>query len=149
MFVTPLLSILILYTPFSQGYVLTSFSSFTGAGTLALSGSPSSSSRTCSRVTLEMKKGKSNVPIQMRGNYEKQKQILQAREAMMAAQDPKDGKPVFNLFVRSKQGAQVRGTEKKCAERLSSLCNFCNLFMVYFPFFFLSLDVVPMRFLQR
>jgi len=66
-------------------------------------------------VTLEMKKGKSNVPVQMRGNYEKQKQILQAREAMMAAQDPKDGKPVFNLFVRSKQGAQVRGTEMKSA----------------------------------
>jgi len=54
-----------------------------------------------------MKKGKSNIPINMRGNYEKQKQILQAREAMLAAQDPKDGKPVFNLFVRSKKGSQI------------------------------------------
>lgn len=107
MIVHVVLSILLLYTSTSQSYVLTSFSSFTGAGLLALSRSPSSSSRTCSRVTLEMKKGKSNVPVQMRGNYEKQKQILQAREAMMAAQDPKDGKPVFNLFVRSKQGAQM------------------------------------------
>jgi hypothetical protein len=115
MIVHVVLSILLLYTSTSQSYVLTSFSSFTGAGLLALSRSPSSSSRTCSRVTLEMKKGKSNVPVQMRGNYEKQKQILQAREAMMAAQDPKDGKPVFNLFVRSKQGAQVRGTEMKSA----------------------------------
>jgi hypothetical protein len=104
------LAILFLCTSVAHGYVLTSYSSFTGAGSFAILRCPSTSSTTCSRVTLEMKKGKSNIPINMRGNYEKQKQILQAREAMLAAQDPKDGKPVFNLFVRSKKGSQVRGT---------------------------------------
>ena len=54
-------------------------------------------------ATLEMKKGKANVPPQMRGQYKKQQEMAQMREQMMAASKPgDDGLPVFNLFVRTK-----------------------------------------------
>lgn len=53
---------------------------------------------------LTMKKGKDNVPPQMRGQYERQKQMAAQREQMMAASQPSDdGLPVFNLFVRTKK----------------------------------------------
>jgi len=83
-----------------NAYVSTSFSTFTGAGTapLLLQSTACSSRGT----TLEMKKGKVNLPPQMRGNYKKQKEMMEAAEAMRAAQNPNDGFPVFNLFVRSK-----------------------------------------------
>mmetsp|Transcript_6099 Transcript_6099/g.8901 ORF Transcript_6099/g.8901 Transcript_6099/m.8901 type:complete len:212 (+) Transcript_6099:139-774(+) len=96
--------LLVLYTNLAHGYVSTSFSAFTGAGSFALM-TNDVRNRPRSRGTLEMKKGKSNVPINMRGNYEKQKQIKQAQEAMMAAQNPTDGKPVFNMYVKSKTGS--------------------------------------------
>ena len=53
---------------------------------------------------MEMKKGKSNVPPQMRGQYKKAKELAQMREQMIAASKPgSDGLPVFNLFVRTKR----------------------------------------------
>ncbi len=52
-----------------------------------------------------MKKGKSNVPIQMRGQYKKAQELSQMRKEMIAAsQAGDDGLPVFNLFVRTKRG---------------------------------------------
>ena len=53
-------------------------------------------------ASMEMKKGKPNVPPQMRGNYERQKQMSQMQQQMAAAsQVGADGFPVFNLFVRT------------------------------------------------
>jgi hypothetical protein len=52
-----------------------------------------------------MKKGKANVPPQMRGQYKKQQEMVQMRDQMVAAsQVGPDGLPVFNLFVKSKNG---------------------------------------------
>jgi hypothetical protein len=49
-----------------------------------------------------MKKGKANVPPQMRSQYNRQKEMMAQRDAMIAASKPgPDGLPVFNLFVRS------------------------------------------------
>lgn len=54
--------------------------------------------------SLTMKKGKPNVPPQMRGNYAKQKEMQAMRDQMIAASKPgSDGLPVFNLFVRTKK----------------------------------------------
>lgn len=54
-------------------------------------------------ASLEMKKGKPNVPPQMRGMYKKQQQMAEMREQMLAANKAgDDGLPVFNLFVRTK-----------------------------------------------
>eukprot|EP00546_Thalassionema_frauenfeldii_P005951 CAMPEP_0178914978 /NCGR_PEP_ID=MMETSP0786-20121207/11749_1 /TAXON_ID=186022 /ORGANISM="Thalassionema frauenfeldii, Strain CCMP 1798" /LENGTH=159 /DNA_ID=CAMNT_0020587993 /DNA_START=242 /DNA_END=721 /DNA_ORIENTATION=+ len=51
---------------------------------------------------MSMKKGKANVPPQMRGQYRKQQEMQQMKEQMVEAQKPgPDGLPVFNLFVRS------------------------------------------------
>jgi len=51
---------------------------------------------------LVMKKGKANVPPQLRGQYKKQKEMAEMRGQMMeASQAGADGLPVFNLFVRT------------------------------------------------
>jgi len=51
---------------------------------------------------IEMKKGKSNVPAHMRGQYKRMEELSKMRENMMEAQKPgSDGLPVFNLYVRS------------------------------------------------
>ena len=56
----------------------------------------------------EMKKGKPNVPPNMRGNYRRQKEMSEMRDQMVASQTPaKDGFPIFNLFVGTKK-ANVR-----------------------------------------
>eukprot|EP00980_Cylindrotheca_fusiformis_P008396 scaffold1775_cov83-Cylindrotheca_fusiformis.AAC.5 len=53
---------------------------------------------------MEMKKGKANVPPQMRGQFKKQQEMAAMQKEMMAAQKPgSDGLPVFNLFVRTKR----------------------------------------------
>lgn len=53
---------------------------------------------------LVMKKGKSNIPTQMRSQYAKQKEMAAQREQMVAASKPgEDGLPVFNLFVRTQK----------------------------------------------
>lgn len=50
-----------------------------------------------------MKKGKPNVPPMMRTAYKRNQDLNAQRQAMQAATqyDPKDGFPVFNLFVRT------------------------------------------------
>mmetsp|Transcript_10553 Transcript_10553/g.14803 ORF Transcript_10553/g.14803 Transcript_10553/m.14803 type:complete len:113 (-) Transcript_10553:454-792(-) len=56
------------------------------------------------RGDLSMKKGKANVPPQMRGQYKRQQEMQQMRNQMLEAQNPgEDGLPVFNLFVRTKK----------------------------------------------
>mmetsp|Transcript_93227 Transcript_93227/g.268443 ORF Transcript_93227/g.268443 Transcript_93227/m.268443 type:complete len:206 (-) Transcript_93227:15-632(-) len=53
---------------------------------------------------LDMKKGKANVPPQMRGQYKKQQEMAEMRRQIMEASQPgSDGLPVFNLFVRTKR----------------------------------------------
>lgn len=53
-------------------------------------------------ASMEMKKGKANVPPQMRQQYARQQEMASQREQMIAATKPgDDGLPVFNLFVRS------------------------------------------------
>ncbi|CAB9522544.1 expressed unknown protein [Seminavis robusta] len=53
---------------------------------------------------LEMKKGKPNVPVNLRGNYRRQQEMSQMRDQMVSASKPgADGMPVFNLFVRTKK----------------------------------------------
>jgi hypothetical protein len=59
-------------------------------------------------TTIEMKKGKDNVPPAMRSQYAKQKELVAMRDQMVASSKPgADGLPVFNLFVRTKR-ANVR-----------------------------------------
>ena len=54
--------------------------------------------------TMSMKKGKANVPPQMRGQYKKQQEMKQMQDQMIAATKAgDDGLPVFNLFVRTKR----------------------------------------------
>lgn len=69
-----------------------------------------------------MKKGKANVPAQMRGQYKRAQEMQSMREQMQAAQQPgADGLPVFNLFVRSKVAevwypcGSFKGDEKSAA----------------------------------
>lgn len=53
---------------------------------------------------MEMKKGKPNVPIQMRGQFKKQQEMAAMQRQMVEASKPgTDGMPVFNLFVRTKK----------------------------------------------
>lgn len=55
-------------------------------------------------ATMEMKKGKANVPPQMRGQYKKQQEMKRMRDQMVEASRPgADGLPVFNLYVRTKK----------------------------------------------
>lgn len=62
----------------------------------------------CRSMDITMKKGKANVPPQMRSQYAKQQEMMAMREQMIAATKPgSDGLPVFNLFVRTKR-ANVR-----------------------------------------
>lgn len=53
---------------------------------------------------LDMKKGKANVPPQMRGQYKKQQEMAEMRRQIVEASQPgSDGLPVFNLYVRTKR----------------------------------------------
>lgn len=53
-------------------------------------------------ANLEMKKGKANVPPQMRGQYKRQREMADMQRQMIESSTPgADGLPVFNLFVRS------------------------------------------------
>lgn len=52
--------------------------------------------------SMEMKKGKANVPPMMRGQYQRQREMNEMQQQMKAASQPgADGFPVFNLFVRT------------------------------------------------
>jgi hypothetical protein len=58
----------------------------------------------CNGARMEMKKGKANVPPQMRGQYKRQQQQQEQRKQMVDAQTlGADGFPIFNLFVRTKK----------------------------------------------
>ena len=81
----------------------------TFGGTVLVTGS-AESSPTTHGSTIEMRKGKDNVPPAMRAQYKRQKEMQGMREQMMEAQRPgADGLPVFNLFVRTPR-ANVRST---------------------------------------
>jgi hypothetical protein len=59
-------------------------------------------------VNMEMKKGKANVPPQMRSQYKRQQEMQAQREQMIASSQPgEDNLPVFNLFVRTKRANLV------------------------------------------
>ena len=74
----------------------------TGSAVSAFGGSVLISSAS-NGAMVEMKKGKANVPPQMRGQYKRQQEMAQMRDQMMAASKPgDDGLPIFNLFVRTK-----------------------------------------------
>lgn len=63
---------------------------------------PSTSARSNTRATLEMKKGKANVPPAMRQQYKRSQEMEGYRQEMMDNQKfGPDGFPVFNLFVRT------------------------------------------------
>lgn len=54
--------------------------------------------------TMEMKKGKPNVPANMRGQYKRAQEMNDMRRQMEESTKPgQDGLPVFNLFVRTKK----------------------------------------------
>ena len=58
--------------------------------------------RTATKATLTMKKGKANVPPQMRSQYARAKEMEGYRKQMVESQTVgKDGLPVFNLYVRT------------------------------------------------
>ena len=73
---------------------------FVGHGvyhTSSASAAPSSRS-----ATLEMKKGKPNVPSNMRSQYARAQEMESYRQQMMDSQRMgADGLPVFNLYVRT------------------------------------------------
>lgn len=53
---------------------------------------------------MEMKKGKANVPPNMRGQFKKQQEMAAMQRQMAETSKPgDDGMPVFNLFVRTKR----------------------------------------------
>jgi len=55
-------------------------------------------------ATLDMKKGKDNIPPAMRTQYKRQKEMREMAGQMAEAQKPgADGLPVFNLYVRTKK----------------------------------------------
>lgn len=63
---------------------------------------------------MEMKKGKANVPPQMRGQYKKQQEMAKMQRQVMEASRPgADGLPVFNLYVRTKK-QNVRQGDSCC-----------------------------------
>ena len=70
-------------------------------GSVLITGKASISPQS-SGATIEMKKGKDNVPPAMRAQYKRQKEMSNMREQMVEAQQPgSDGFPVFNLYVRT------------------------------------------------
>ena len=107
------------WTPTKTGSSVSSF----GGSVLVWADRPASdgvSSWSSPQPSLTMKKGKPNVPPQMRGMYAKQQEMAAMREQMMAASKPgADGLPVFNLYVRTKKanvssGKEVAEKERSC-----------------------------------
>lgn len=102
--------------------VLTAAAAWTTGSAVSSFGGSVLISSASNGALMEMKKGKSNVPFAMRGQYAKQKEMAAQREQMMAASTPgDDGLPVFNLFVRTKIGnvwypcGSFKGDEKSAA----------------------------------
>jgi hypothetical protein len=70
--------------------------------TTAAAAPQTSSSRVTSSSNLTMKKGKANVPPQMRSQYARAQEMENYRQQMMESQRMgADGLPVFNLYVRT------------------------------------------------
>ena len=91
-----------------------------------------SNNRLDDNTPLTMKKGKPNVPVNMRGDYRRQKELSQMREQMVAASRPgADGMPVFNLFVRTKK-ANVRIESGETALANKMLKFFGSLMLPFF-----------------
>jgi hypothetical protein len=94
---------------------------------------------------IEMKKGKANVPPQMRGQYKKQQELAQMQREMMEASRPgADGLPVFNLYVRTKR-QNVRWSQWHGKLFIGNGC-ITHFFWLSFCLF---VDLVPMRKFQR
>lgn len=73
-------------------------------GSVLVTWQPEVASSTLRVSTLDMKKGKDNIPPAMRAQYKKQKEMRQMAGQMSEAQKPgADGLPVFNLYVRTKK----------------------------------------------
>lgn len=86
-----------------DAWTTTSSASSFGGKSLATSSSASQVVIVQNGSSMEMKKGKANVPPQMRGNYKRQREMNDMQQQMKAASQPgADGFPVFNLFVRTK-----------------------------------------------
>lgn len=93
-------------------------------GKVLLTAAPTSSGTYGSGASIEMKKGKSNVPITMRAQYERSKEMAKMREQMEANQRPgPDGLPVFNLYVRTKR-ANVSESRSKVFFSHNEIYNF-------------------------
>lgn len=96
--------LLCLLTSSASAWTMTGSSVSGFGGSVLLSPAPVAANINAGASTgLDMKKGKSKVPQQMRATYEKQKEMAGMRAQMDAASKPgEDGLPVFNLFVRTK-----------------------------------------------
>ena len=97
------LSLALLASPSATAWTTLTGSSVSafGGSVLMTTAAPSPSTAAASLV---MKKGKPNVPPNMRGNYRRQKEMSEMRDQMVASQTPgQDGMPIFNLFVRTKK----------------------------------------------
>ena len=119
--------------PSAQAYVPQSSSAFGGSAVLS---APSANSASAGprKGDMSMKKGKPNVPVNMRSNYKKQQQMASMREQMISASTAgEDGLPVFNLFVRTKK-ANVSFVLQLCLLwfhfQWKSLCTITHLFVV-------------------
>lgn len=98
------IAIVALLADAASAYTVSSSVSAFGGSVLVTGTAPS----TQVGPSIEMRKGKDNVPPAMRAQYKKQKEMQGMREQMMEAQQPgADGLPVFNLFVRTPR-ANVR-----------------------------------------
>lgn len=88
-------------------------------------------------ATMEMKKGKANVPPQMRSQYARQQEMMQQRDQMIAASKPgADGLPVFNLFVRTARANVSTNSMRSvhstyCLVPIGNLTYFSSLQMWY------------------
>ena len=81
--------------------VMSSVDAWSAASTSSFGGSTLSTG-VQNGARMEMKKGKANVPPQMRGQYKKQQEMANMQRQMMDASKPgADGLPVFNLYVRT------------------------------------------------
>eukprot|EP00574_Skeletonema_japonicum_P009927 CAMPEP_0201718156 /NCGR_PEP_ID=MMETSP0593-20130828/3722_1 /ASSEMBLY_ACC=CAM_ASM_000672 /TAXON_ID=267983 /ORGANISM="Skeletonema japonicum, Strain CCMP2506" /LENGTH=214 /DNA_ID=CAMNT_0048208375 /DNA_START=45 /DNA_END=689 /DNA_ORIENTATION=- len=77
-------------------------SHFVGHGVYHTTSTTSTTTRTTNSATLEMKKGKPNVPSNMRSQYTRAQEMEGYRQQMMDSQRMgSDGLPVFNLYVRT------------------------------------------------
>ena len=75
---------------------------FVGHSVYHTTAAPQPSSRGVSSSNLTMKKGKANVPPQMRSQYARAQEMESYRQQMIDSQTMgADGLPVFNLFVRT------------------------------------------------